>query len=102
MDECVMLSMVVTLVALPTLGFSETARSRPCHGKAVGDVVGDAALAVAGGRLAHDAAERAAERAEAREADVEANLGHAAVGLDEQEHRALDAAPLEVAMRRLA
>src|SRR6476660_8462803 len=97
-----MLSMAVTLVAPSTVGFSETARSRPRHGEAVRDVVGDAARAVAGGRLADDGAEGAAEGAQAREADVEADLGHAAVGLHEQEHRALDAPALQVAVRRLA
>ena len=37
-----------------------------------------------------------------READVEADVGDAAVGLAQEEHRALDAPPLEVAVRRLA
>jgi hypothetical protein len=64
--------------------------------------VGDAPPAVAGGRLADDGPEGAAEGPKAREADVEADVGHAAVGLHEQEHRALDAATLQVAMRRLA
>src|SRR5262249_13115562 len=51
--------------------------------------------------LADDLAERAAERAEAEEADVEADLGDAALGLAQQEHRALDAAALQIAVRRL-
>src|SRR4051795_8487268 len=102
MDEWVMFSMAVTLVAPCTVGFSETAGSRPGHREAVRDVVGDAAVAVAGGRLADDGAEGAAERPEAGEADVEADVGHAAVGLHEQEHRALDPPALQVAMRRLA
>src|SRR3954462_4990247 len=102
MDEWVMFSMAVTLVAPCTVGFSETAGSRPGHREAVRDVVGDAAVAVAGGRLADDGAEGAAERPEAGEADVEADVGHAAVGLHEQEHRALDPPALQVAMRGLA
>ena len=39
---------------------------------------------------------------EAGEADVEADLGDAAVGLAQQEHRPLDPAALQVAVRRLA
>src|SRR5947208_843717 len=91
MDEWVMLSMGVTLVGAGALGFSEAARSHPRHREAVGDVVHDAPLAVAGRRLAHDGTTRAAERPEAREADVEADLGHPAVGPHEQEQRATDA-----------
>src|SRR5690349_7318492 len=102
MAECVMLSMEVTLVAARPVRFSETARPRPRHGEAVGDVVRDPPPAVAGGRFADDGAERPAERPEAGEADVEADVGHAAVGLHEQEHRPLDAPALQVAMRRLA
>ena len=60
------------------------------------------AVAVRARRLADDRAERPAERAEAREADVEADLGDAALGLAQHEHRPLDAAALEVAVRRLA
>src|ERR1700712_1699724 len=97
-----MLSMAVTLVAPTAVGFSETARSRPCHGEAVRHVVRDAPPAIAGRRLADDGAEGPAERPEAREADVEADLGHAAVGLPEQEQRALHAPALQVAVRRLA
>src|SRR6202040_2152995 len=44
----------------------------------------------------------AAEGTEAGETDVEADIGDAAVALAQQEHRALDPAPLEVAVRRLA
>src|SRR5512133_3601580 len=97
-----MLSMAATLVALPTIGFSKTARSRPGHREAVRDVVGDRALAIGRGRLADDRAEGPAERPEAREADVEADVGDAAIGLHEQEHRALDPPTLQVAVRRLA
>jgi hypothetical protein len=53
-------------------------------------------------RHAQDLAERPAERAEAREADVEADLRDAAVGLAQEERRALDPAALQVAVRRLA
>src|SRR6059036_1287188 len=34
--------------------------------------------------------------------DVEANIGYAAIGLAQQEHRALNAPTLQVAVRRLA
>jgi hypothetical protein len=54
------------------------------------------------GRLADDVLERAAERPEAEEADVQGDLGDAAVGLAQEDHRALDAAALQVAVRRLA
>src|SRR5262249_37508769 len=43
-----------------------------------------------------------AERAQAVEADVEADVGDAAIGRPQQEHRALDAPALQVAVRRLA
>ena len=46
--------------------------------------------------------ERPAESAEARKPDIEANIGHAPVGFSQQEHRALDPTPLEVAVRGLA
>ena len=59
------------------------------------------ARAVVRRRLADDLAERAAEGAQAVEADVEADVGDAAVGLAQQEHRALDPPPLQVAVRRL-
>src|SRR3954469_11249526 len=95
-------SMAATLAAAARPGFSETARSRPGHGEAGRHGHAGGARAVLGGRLAHDRAERPAERPQAGEADVEADVGHAAVGLDEQEHRPLDAPALEVAVRRLA
>ena len=43
-----------------------------------------------------------AERAEAVESDVEADLGHGTVGLAQQLHRTLHPAALQVAVRRLA
>src|SRR5918912_1243655 len=95
--------MRATLPSAAPLRFSETARSRPRlreaarHPAQVGRPP-----AVGGRRIADDRLERAAERAEAREADVEADVADAAVGLAQEEHRALDAPPLEVAMRRLA
>ena len=52
-------------------------------------------------RLAHDLPERAAEGPQAVEADIEADVGHAAVGLAQPEHRAFDSPPLQVAVRRL-
>ena len=58
-------------------------------------------LAVVRRRLAHDVPERAAEGPDACEADVEANVGDAAVSLAQQEHRALHPPPLEVTVRRL-
>src|SRR5688500_3546405 len=55
-----------------------------------------------GGREPDDVAERPAERAEAGEADVPRDIGDRPVGLAEQSHRPLDAATLEVVVRRLA
>src|SRR3954454_16233974 len=97
-----MVNMVATLIdaALPV--FSATARSRPGHREAVRDRLGLGPRAVFGRRLADDRPERAAERPEAAEAYVETDVGDAAVGLDEQEHRPLDAAALQIAVRRLA
>src|SRR4051794_40278343 len=98
-----LLSMAPKLLGVRRPRFSETARSHPRPREAVRhDGPDNAAVAVLRRRLADDLAERAAERAQAREPDVEADLGHALVRLAEQEHRALDAPALEVAMRRLA
>src|SRR5919112_727208 len=96
------LSMATKLLGAPPADFSETARSHPGLREVARDRLGLGAAAVLGRRLADDLAERAAERAEAEEADVEADLGDAAVALAQQEHRALDAAALEVAVRGLA
>src|SRR5437879_6515701 len=52
-------------------------------------------------RLSDDLPERAAEGPRAGEADVEADVGDAAVGLAQQEHRALHPPPLQVTVRRL-
>src|SRR5690349_16910070 len=84
--------------------FSETARPRPGHHEAARGQSRCVLLAAAEllGRLADDVLERAAERPEAEEADVERDLRDAAVGLAQEEHRALDAAALQVAVRSLA
>src|SRR5690606_27126229 len=89
----------VTLVAAFFLRFSETARPGPGHGEAVrhGRPVG--ATAVGAGRDADDVAEGAAEGAEAVEPHVEAHVGDAALGVSQEEHGALDATPLQVAVR---
>src|ERR1700680_1903234 len=87
-------------VACP--GFSKTARSHPAHREASRHSHHASALAIRDRRLADDVAEGAAEGAQAVEADVEANVSDASLGLAQQEHRALDAAALQVAVRRLA
>ena len=46
--------------------------------------------------------ERPAESTEACKADVEADVGDASIGFAQQEHRAFNAPPLKVAVRRLA
>src|SRR3954452_17348814 len=97
-----MVNMTATLIHAPPVGFSKTARPRPRHREAVGHGLGVDPRAVRGRRLADDGMEGAAEGPEAREADVKADVGHAAVGLAQQEHRALDPAALEIAVRRLA
>src|SRR5258707_296444 len=103
MAEWVMaLNMGATLIAHGRLRFSETARSRPRHREARRDRLGRPGAAVDAGRDADDLAERAAERPEAGEADVEADVGDAVGGGAQQEHRPLDAAALEVAVGRLA
>src|SRR6266851_6676989 len=83
-------------------GFSKTARPRPCHREAGRHRHHDASISVFGRRDADDVAEGAAERAQAAEADVEAHVRHASLGLSKQEHGALDAPSLQVAMRGLA
>src|SRR5215207_910543 len=94
--------MCPTLVRVRWSGFSKTARSRPGHGKAGRHGSDGRALAIVGWRLADDVAKRARECAQAVEADVQADVRHAAVGLAQQVHRALDTTALEVAVRRLA
>jgi hypothetical protein len=46
--------------------------------------------------------ERPAEGAQAGEADIEANIRHTAIGRPQEEHRPLDAASLQVTVRRFA
>src|SRR6202022_2668474 len=82
--------------------FSKTARSCPGHREAVWDRFDRAALTIGGWRLADDCLKTAAERAQAVEANVEADVGHAAIGRPQQEHCPLAPAALEVAVRRLA
>src|SRR3954451_7661768 len=96
------LSMGAKLFHAPPIRFSETARSRPGHAEAGRRGPDGRAPAVLAPRLADDGAGRAAECAEAGEADVEADLGDAAVRLAQEEHRALDAPALQIAVRRLA
>src|SRR2546428_11198934 len=86
-------------VLLP--GFSETARSGPGHGEAVRHCKNEAPGPIVGRRLAHDVTKRAAESSKAPEPDVQADVGHGAVGLPQQEHGALDPPALQVAVRRL-
>src|SRR5258705_12251161 len=76
--------------------------ARPRHGPASRHWQRDSGVAEAGAvgrrRLAHDGTERTAERAQAVEPHVEADLGHGALGLAQQLHGALDAAALQVAV----
>src|ERR687894_62903 len=95
--------MGTTLTGRAPARFSETARSAPVARDAAGHLAERCGAGAVGGRRpADDGAERAPERAEAGEADVQADVAHAAVGLAQHEHRPLDAPPLEVAVRRLA
>src|SRR5262249_61972991 len=83
-----------TLAGARPARFSETARSRPGHGEAGRDGATYRRAAAAGGdgRDADDLAERPAGGAQAGEADGEADGGHAAVGVAQQPHRALEPA----------
>src|SRR5262245_36720492 len=81
--------------------FSKTARASPRHHEAGRHRRHLSLLPEAGRRLADDLVERAAECAQAAEADVEADIGDAAIGRSQQEHRALDAPALQVAVRCL-
>src|SRR5438067_13699098 len=104
------LDMAVTLDDCPPGRFSEPAllscRAHPRHRptgrhEQRGALAGEA-RAVLRGRLADDRAKRAAERAQAVEAHVEADLGDRARGLTQELHSPLHAAALQVAVRRLA
>src|SRR6267143_3233648 len=92
----------LTLDGVSRPGFSKTARSRPGHGEAVRDGHDGPALPVFARRFADDLLKTPAERAQADEADVQADLCHVTVGRTQQIHGALDAAALEIAMGRLA
>src|SRR3954452_9227274 len=103
MAEWVMeVNMGATLERVARLRFSETARSRPGHREARRYRRRRARAAVLGGGDADDRGERAAEGAQAREPDVEADAGDALLGRAQQEHRPLDAPALQVPVRRLA
>src|ERR1700686_1268912 len=83
------------------LGFSKTAGSCPGHREAVRNGHDRAALPVRCRRLADDCLKSTAQGAQAVEADVEADVGHAAIGRPQQEHCPLNATALEIAVWRL-
>src|SRR4051812_39292382 len=91
-----------TLRSRSVSGFSKTARSRPRHREAGRHRLHRPSRAEVCRRLSNDVVERPAERPKAREADVHADLGDLAFRGAEEEHRALDAPPLQIPMRRLA
>src|SRR3954465_8084649 len=95
-------NMAATLPRLGPLRFSETARSGPVRDEAVGGAEREGLRPVPRRRHPHDPPERPAERAQAREPDVEADLRDAAIRLAQQEHRPFHPSPLQVAVRRLA
>ena len=82
-------------------GFSKTARSHPGHREARRHWQRASLRAIGNRRRSDDFMESAAERAEAVEADLEADVGHAAIAFPKQKHCALDTASLEIAVRRL-
>src|SRR4029077_14107688 len=90
------------LFAVPRSRFSKTARSHPGHREACRDGRYLTLGAVVGGVGAHDFAERPAEGPETRESDVEADVRDRALCLSKQEHGALDASALQVAVWCLA
>src|SRR2546425_1704291 len=92
----------LTLDRVSRPGFSKTARSRPGHGEAVRDGHDGPALPLFARRFADDLLKTPAERAQAGESDVQADLCHVTVRRTQQIHGALDAAALEIAMGRLA
>src|SRR5215204_7112464 len=98
-----LLNMAGTLGRCLDSHFSETARSDPGHGEAGRHGVRLRGLLAEGRRRpTHDLPEGTAERAEAGEADGEADVGHAAVGVAEQGHRPFRPPTLQVAVGRLA
>src|SRR3954463_3340316 len=98
--------MARTLAALRPAVFSIPARSRVRHDDAGGNghepCGGGERGPVLGRRHPVDAAERGGERADAREADVEADLRDAVVGCAKQCRRALEPPGQQVLVRRLA
>src|SRR6267143_3604540 len=82
--------------------FSKTARSHPGYREARWDARYLSPGAVFGGVDAQDVAKRSAESAEAREPDVQADIGDGALGFSKQEHGPLDAPALQVAVWCLA
>src|SRR5205814_10714951 len=73
--------------------------SRPGHREAVGDGLDGPTLAIGARGLADDIPKDPAERTQAAEADVEADVGHTAIGRPQQVHGALDPATPEIAVR---
>src|SRR5438132_4126271 len=84
------------------LGFSKAARSCPGHREAGWYGDDRPALAIGARLLGDDLLERSAERAQAVEANVEADIGHCAVGRAQQKHGSFDPTALQVPVRRLA
>src|SRR5437899_4979480 len=83
-------------------GFSKTARSHVGHREACRHRLHLRALPILARRHADDLSKSAAEGAQAREADVEADVSDGALGLGQLEHRPLNATALKIAMRSLA
>src|ERR1700737_518843 len=90
------------LSAIFAARFSKTARSGPGHREAGWGDHDVGPLSVVARIQADDVSKSAAEGAEAGEPHVQADVGDAALGLAQQEHRSLDPPSLEIAMRRLS
>src|SRR5262245_36727247 len=82
--------------------FSKTARSHPRHHEACGNGRHAPSLTEVRRRLAHDVVKGPAECAQAAEPDIEADICDAAIRRTQEEHRALDASALQIAVRCLA
>src|SRR3989442_14902456 len=85
---------------LQTCSLLTRAHPRPGEARRRGHHV--AVSPIVGRGLADDVAEGSAEGAQARETDIEADIGAVARRFPEQEHRSHDAPPLAVAEGRLA
>src|SRR5260370_7320993 len=83
-------------------GFSKTAGSHVGHREAARHRFDLGTCAIFAGCDAEDVTEWAAEGAEGVEADIEADVSDAALGLAQLEHCALNPPALEVAVRHLA